>query len=138
MVSLAGETKYCRSKFSEEGTHPSAETASVFQIVQLERATTTTGTDQTEMGTHTEQRTRGLNKITGTRGGIGREIATNLIGPETVGQELATKDSKPEDLTMCNMGIYKTKMVEESRMITGSVTKLRSNLIHKIKRVFPN
>ena len=138
MVSLEGETKYRRSKVSEEGTHPSAGTAIVLQIVQLERATTTTGTDQTEMGTHTEQRTRGLNKITGTRGGIGSEIATNLIGPETVGQELATKGSKPEDLTMCNMGIYKTKMVEESRMITGSVTKLRSNLIHKIKRVFPN
>ena len=137
MVSLEGETKYRRSKVSEEGTHPSVTADIVFQIVQLERATTTTGTDKTEMGTPTEQTTRGLNQIIGTRGGIGSEIATNLIGPETVGQELATKDSKPEDLTMCNMGIYKTKMVEESRMITGSATKLRSNLTHRIKRVSP-
>ena len=136
MVSLEGETKYRRSKVSEEGTHPSAETDIVFQIVQLERATTTTGTDKTEMGTPTEQRTKGLNKITGTRGGIGSEIATNLIGPETVGQELATKGSKPEDLTMYNMGVYKTKMVE-NRMITGSATKLRNNLTHRIKRVSP-
>ena len=97
MVSLEGETKYRRSKVSEEGTHPSAETAIVLQIVQLERATTTTGTDQTEIGTHTEQRTRGFNKITGTRGEIGSEIATNPIGPGKIGQELATKDSKTEE-----------------------------------------
>ena len=136
MVSLEGETKYRRSKVSEEGTHPSVTADIVFQIVQLERATTTTGTDKTEMGAPTEQTTRGLNQIIGTRGGIGSESATNLIGPETIGQELATKGSKPEDLTMYNMGVYKTKMVE-NRMITGSATKLRNNLTHRIKRVSP-
>ena len=68
----------------------------MLQIVQLERATTTTGTDQTEIGTHTEQRTRGFNKITGMKGETGSEIDTNPTGPEKIDQGTATKDRETE------------------------------------------
>ena len=96
MVSLAGETKYRRSKFSEEGTHLSAETASALQTVQIERTITTIGTDQIKIGVHTEQITRGPYKITGMRRETASEIHTNPTGPEKIDQGTATKDRETE------------------------------------------
>ena len=68
----------------------------MLQTVQIERTITTPGTDQIKIGVHTEQITRGPNKITEMRGETGSEIDTSPTGPETADPETAMKDRATE------------------------------------------
>ena len=73
------------------------ETVSALQTGQIGTIITTTGTDQTKIGVHTEQITRGPNKIKGMRGETGSEIDTNPTEPEITDQGMAMKDKEIEE-----------------------------------------